>query len=213
MFKIVSAGKIVALCDRPRYIAKNPENGALVKAEGPESAEGLAVAGTVYRLGESESFPDAPEAVISEVEGGEMIFSTMAQVDTVNATNGIAFVAMAEAGTIDDVTAGEHAELFSPWAYPVTYTEGQLRKYGGKLYRCISGHTSQVDWTPDVSVSLWKEAADPAEEWPEWSQPLGAHDAYGAGDKVSHNGQHWTSNQDGNVWEPGVFGWTKADTE
>ena len=174
MFKIVSAGKIVALCDKPRYIAKNPENGALVEAEGPESAEGLAVAGTVYRLGESESFPDAPEAVISEVEGGEMIFSTMAQVDTVNTTNGIAFVAMAEAGTIDDVTAGEHSELFSPWAYPVTYTEGQLR---------------------------------------EWSQPLGAHDDYGAGDKVSHNGQHWTSNQDGNVWEPGVFGWTKADTE
>ena len=50
-------------------------------------------------------------------------------------------------------------------------------------------------------------SADPAEEWPEWSQPVGAHDAYNAGDKVSHNGKHWTSAMDGNVWEPGTYGW------
>ena len=45
---------------------------------------------------------------------------------------------------------------------------------------------------------------------PAWSQPLGAHDAYAAGAKVSHNGQHWTSDINGNVWEPGVYGWTQA---
>lgn len=209
MFKIISAGKIVALCDSPRYIARNPDTGTLVKATA-ESAIGVAVAGKLYNLNGGSDIPEAPEAVIAEVEGGELIFSAMAQVDTVNTTNGIAFVAMAEAGTIDDVTAGEHVDLFTPWAYPVKYTEGQLRQYGGKLYRCIQAHTSQVDWTPDTTASLWKEAADPAEEWPEWSQPLGAHDAYNAGDKVSHNGQHYTSDVDGNVWEPGVYGWTEA---
>ena len=40
---------------------------------------------------------------------------------------------------------------------------------------------------------------------------MGAHDAYGAGDKVSHNGKHWTSGINGNVWEPGVYGWTKEE--
>ena len=50
-----------------------------------------------------------------------------------------------------------------------------------------------------------------AQEWPVWSQPTGAHDAYSAGDRVSHNGKHWTSNADGNVWEPGVYGWTQDD--
>ena len=39
---------------------------------------------------------------------------------------------------------------------------------------------------------------------------VGAHDAYDAGDKVAHNGKHWTSNLDGNVWEPGVYGWTEV---
>ena len=64
--------------------------------------------------------------------------------------------------------------------------------------------------TPDTAVSLWVSISDPAEEWPEWSQPLGAHDAYEQGAKVSHNGKHWISDVAANVWEPGVYGWTAA---
>ena len=55
------------------------------------------------------------------------------------------------------------------------------------------------------------KAGDPAEEWPEWSQPIGAHDAYAAGDKVSHNSKHWVSNVNANVWEPGVYGWDEQE--
>ncbi len=97
-----------------------------------------------------------------------------------------------------------------PWVYPATYTAGNFRRHNGELYRCIQGHTSQADWTPDTAVSLWVKISDPAEEWPEWSQPVGAHDAYDAGAKVSHNGKHWTSDVDANVWEPGVYGWTEV---
>ena len=77
----------------------------------------------------------------------------------------------------------------------------------------MKDHTSQEDWTPEAAASLWAVTADPAEEWPAWSQPVGAHDAYNAGDKVSHNDKHWTSNQDGNVWEPSVYGWSEAVEE
>ncbi len=129
---------------------------------------------------------------------------------TVRNVAGIAFTVMAESGSIDDTTAGEHTDLFAPWAYPVNYTVGNLRSYNNKLWRCIQAHTSQADWTPDTAVSLWKQAADPAEEWPEWVQPLGAHDCYNSGDKVSHNEKHWTSDIDSNVWEPGVYGWTEV---
>ena len=80
----------------------------------------------------------------------------------------------------------------------------------GSMYKCVQAHTSQAGWEPDKAVSLWSAASDPAEEWPEWSQPVGAHDAYAKGDKVSHNGKHWTSTADANVWEPGVYGWTEA---
>lgn len=122
----------------------------------------------------------------------------------------IAFVTMAEAGSIDEATAGEHKEMFAEWKAGVAYTVGQYRNYGDKLCRCVQAHTSQEGWEPDKAASLWSVAADPAEEWPAWSQPLGAHDAYPAGAKVSHQGKHWTSDVDGNVWEPGVAMWTEA---
>lgn len=126
--------------------------------------------------------------------------------------NSIAFVTLAEAGSIDDVTAGEHADLFVEWSGEgVEYTVGQIRRYGDKLYRCIGAHKSQADWTPDVAVSLWTNIADPAEEWPEWSQPVGAHDAYQSGDKVTCDGKHWQSTLDNNVWRPGVAGWDEVD--
>ena len=59
----------------------------------------------------------------------------------------------------------------------------------------------------DKIAELWN--ASIGEEWPEWVQPKGAHDAYSKGSKVSHNGKNWISNLDGNVWEPGVTGWTE----
>lgn len=133
-----------------------------------------------------------------------------ADVAAMQSVNSIVFVTLAEAGNIDPVTASEHTELFSPWAYPVSYKTGNIRERNGKLYKCLQDHTSQETWTPENSPSLWVAISDPAEEWPEWSQPVGSTDAYTKGAKVSHNGKHWTSDVDNNVWEPGVYGWTEA---
>ena len=145
----------------------------------------------------------AIEKLIEDCRGGRMD-------ETALVTN-IAFVVLAEAGTIDEVTATEHTSVFAEWGPDVDYAVGNLRRYGEKLYKCIQAHRSQSDWTPDVAVSLWVKAGDPAEEWPEWSQPIGAQDAYMSGDKVTHNGAHWISNTDNNVWEPGVYGWDATD--
>ena len=125
----------------------------------------------------------------------------------------IAFVVLAENGQIDAVTAAEQSTLFAEWVPGVNYTVGSLRRYGGTLYRCVQDHASQEGWSPDKAASLWAVTSDPAEEWPAWSQPVGAHDAYSAGAKVSHKDKHWTSDLDGNVWEPGVFGWTEIVAE
>lgn len=48
----------------------------------------------------------------------------------------------------------------------------------------------------------------PAEEWPEYVQPTGAHDAYHNGDKVTWNGQHYTCiAPEGTacVWDPDTY--------
>ena len=114
------------------------------------------------------------------------------------------------AASLDDNDAVNAVKLFPTWTIGISVTVGERYQYADKLYKCLLAHTTQADWKPDDSPSLWVGISDPAEEWPEWSQPVGAHDAYNTGDKVSHNGKHWTSNVDANVWEPGVYGWEEV---
>lgn len=116
--------------------------------------------------------------------------------------------AMDAAGTVlTDEQAAAAAALFMPWAAGKEYAKDDRVRYGDVLYKCLTAHTSQTDWAPDVSPSLWVRVDDPAIEWPEWVQPLGSTDAYALGAKVSHNDKHWVSTVDNNTWEPGVYGW------
>lgn len=107
--------------------------------------------------------------------------------------------------TLDDTTALTGVELFPAWATDTAYAVGYRVQYNGTLYKCIQAHTSQADWMPDATPALWVIVS--VEEWPEWIQPTGAHDAYDKDAKVSHNGKHWKNTMDANVYEPGVYGW------
>ncbi|MBQ9043809.1 MAG: hypothetical protein IJ111_13470 [Eggerthellaceae bacterium] len=111
---------------------------------------------------------------------------------------------------LTDEQAETVPDVFPAWAAGVAYAQGVRVRYGGNLYRCIQAHTSQEGWTPDATPALWTRIGEPADDWPEWVQPTGAHDAYAAGAKVSHDGGHWTSDVDANIWEPGVYGWTEV---
>lgn len=110
--------------------------------------------------------------------------------------------------TLDDATALTGVELFPPWKL-IAYSVGDRVQYNGTLYKCVQAHTAQSDWTPDATPALWVVVT--VEEWPEWVQPAGSHDAYFKGSKVTHNGERWISDVDSNVWEPGVYGWTKEE--
>lgn len=200
MFRITKNGATVGMTESPNYI-RQQENGCFALCPEP-LASGIVFEGTVYHLMGRDALEGVETVMLEGTDAGT-------EITKATETGGIMFVTMAETGAIDDVTAAEHADLFSPWAYPVGYTKGNIRRYNGALYRCLSDHNSQADWTPDAAPSLWVSVSDPAEEWPQWSQPVGAHDAYNAGAKVSHNGKHWISTTDGNVWEPGVYGWTE----
>ena len=107
--------------------------------------------------------------------------------------------------TMSDETALTGVELFPMWAIGRAYAAGDRVQHGGTLYKCVQAHTSQADWTPDATQALWVVVS--IEEFPEWVQPTGAHDAYNIGDKVSYNGQHYICTADANVYAPGVYGW------
>lgn len=53
------------------------------------------------------------------------------------------------------------------------------------------------------------ELGEPGDEWLEYVQPIGAHDAYHVGDKITYNGKHYTCVMDGCVWTPDTYpqGW------
>ena len=110
---------------------------------------------------------------------------------------------------LPDSDAFDAAELFPMWHDSTAYAVGDRVQYNGVLYKCLTAHESQATWTPDASPSLWVRIDDPSIEWPEWVQPVGSTDAYAKGAKVGHNSKHWISDVDGNVWEPGVFGWAE----
>ena len=116
---------------------------------------------------------------------------------------------------------GEDDALIIASVYPEwdgnskAYKTGAWVKYGedtmgdARLYQVLQDHTSQPQWTPDAATSLYKRVGVSADGTPKWVQPVGATDAYNKGDVVEHNGAKWVSDIDANVWEPGVYGWTK----
>lgn len=122
----------------------------------------------------------------------------------------IMFVKMAQEQQLDDTAVAEFPELFVQWDENWRGKAGDIVRDEGQLYRSIHDVTDAgQNRKPSENPSMWTRIGNPLEEFPEWIQPLGAHDAYSKGAKVSHNGKKWTSDSDGNVWEPGVYGWTE----
>lgn len=108
--------------------------------------------------------------------------------------------------TVDDNTALRMVDFYPEWSAGQAYTAGFKVQYGGTLYKCLNAHTSQDDWTPDVSPSLFTKVLIPnASVILEWEQPDSTN-PYMVGDKVTHNGKTWESLVDNNVWEPGTPG-------
>lgn len=110
-----------------------------------------------------------------------------------------------------DEVALQAVTLYDEWdGDSVEYKTGDRVRKNNILYKVLQDHTSQSDWTPDQAPSLFAKALIPdASVIPEWEQPDSTN-PYSVGDKVMHNGNTWVSDVDGNVWEPGVYGWSEV---
>lgn len=111
--------------------------------------------------------------------------------------------------SLDDTDALEAVALYPKWKSGVELLQGQRVSFDGTLYKVLQSHTSQDTWTPNVTPSLFAKVLIPDENViAEWEQPDSTN-PHMAGDVVKHNGFEWVSDVDNNVWEPGVYGWTK----
>jgi hypothetical protein len=117
--------------------------------------------------------------------------------------------------TLNEEAALVCVHLYRPWVVGVTYAVGEYLTYGvnkvgdPQLYKVAQGHTSQADWTPDITPALFTPIGLTEEGYPVWAQPTGEHDAYNTGDIVSYNDTLYISTIDGNVWSPDAYpaGW------
>ena len=103
--------------------------------------------------------------------------------------------------------------LFPRWMADTAYETGERLYYGGALYSVLQGHTSQADWTPDVSPSLFARVLIPDPETiPDWVQPDSTN-PYMKGDKVRYNGKIYESLIDNNIWSPEAYpaGWKEKE--
>lgn len=109
--------------------------------------------------------------------------------------------------SVEDEEALTAVILFPKWEIGADYEAGVKVQHNGTLYRCLTTHSAQSDWTPDAAPSLWTKVltSDDGTILP-WEQPDSTN-PYMIGDKVTHNEQTWISIVDNNVWEPGVYGW------
>ena len=105
------------------------------------------------------------------------------------------------------------ADGIYPYVYNMGIYEGMLvRDDDGVLYRSITGtqeRPTELLYHPKYVPTLLEKVEEggeeaPSEEYPEWVQPTGAHDAYSLGAKVSHNGKKWISQIEANTVEPGT---------
>ena len=96
--------------------------------------------------------------------------------------------------------------LYPEWlGNDLEYKTGDRFIFENKFYKVLQDHTSQADWLPTTATSLYVEIADPSNEYPEFKQPTGAHDAYAKGSKVTFEGKHYLYMADENVYNSTAY--------
>lgn len=109
----------------------------------------------------------------------------------------------------DDKVALTIQEFYDIWTIGTLYKVGQYITYKDILYKVLTEHISQENWTPDISPSLFANVLTSLDGTPqEWVQPDSTN-AYMIGDKVIYEGVIYESVIDNNIWSPITYpqGW------
>lgn len=108
MHAIFSDGLLVALCDSPRYVRMKVESGAWIQTD-KDHAEALAVNGTLYNINGGTAAGGAPQAVVTDEDGGEYIFQGRVAIQRNKEDSDAAFIVMED--TMCDLDATTDARV------------------------------------------------------------------------------------------------------
>lgn len=98
------------------------------------------------------------------------------------------------------------AAILPNWDASKTYTEDDIVRYQQSLYQAIGEVPANT--VPDAATDKWKNLTKPVNGVARWIQPNSAENAYDLAAVVMHDDEQWSSDEDYNMHEPGVDGWT-----
>ena len=123
--------------------------------------------------------------------GGYALADLLARIRTMYATGDLT---EAQLGELTDL-AREHAHPEDSYA-PVLERVTALERCQADVESRLTALETGTGTAPDP---------EPSDEWPEYVQPTGAHDAYHTGDRITWQGRHYTCTMDGCVWSPADY--------
>lgn len=167
-----------------------------------------------WKNGKAYILPDLTQEEINEIRKNEVqaLANERTRPLTAEEVTALLIKQQINSITVDDNTAMRMVEFYPEWTTDTDYAAGFKVQHNGTLFKCLTAHTSQADWTPEAAPSLWAKVLIPDPDViPEWEQPDSTN-PYSKGDKVTHNGVTWASDVDNNVWEPGAFGWSQTES-
>lgn len=102
------------------------------------------------------------------------------------------------------------AAILPNWDASKTYVADDIVRYQQSLYQAHGDVPANT--VPDAATDKWMDLMKPVDGVARWIQPNSAENAYDSAAVVMHDDQQWSSNEDYNMHEPGVDGWTlKSD--
>lgn len=109
---------------------------------------------------------------------------------------------------LTDEQALQVQNVFPIWEAGVQYLVGERVIYNDVLFKVITQHKSQADWTPATAPSLFAKVIVGSDQPLAWEQPDSTN-PYMAGDKVIFDNKIYVSLIDNNIWSPTDYpaGW------
>lgn len=98
------------------------------------------------------------------------------------------------------------AAILPNWDASKTYIADDIVRYQQSLYQAIGEVPANT--VPNTATDKWMDLTKSVDGVARWVQPNSAENAYDAAAVVMHDDQQWTSNDNYNMHEPGVDGWT-----
>lgn len=107
---------------------------------------------------------------------------------------------------LTDDQRAELVEMAREHAIPEN-SYADIREQITNIYTNLAELAAAIKANADAITSLQGGTVDhpEEEEYPEYIQPTGAHDAYNTGDKVTYMDKHYICQMDGCVWDPVTY--------